>query len=135
MKAFVDTNVLVRHLTGDPPDQATAATAFLEHAAELYLADLVLAEVVYVLESYYRVDRERVAELARAIVGFPAIVVVDEGLLLRAIEVYELDRLDFGEAYLVACAEASGVGAIATFDRSVDRVKTVTRVEPASPPD
>jgi predicted nucleic acid-binding protein len=134
LRAFVDTNVLVRHLTGDPPGQAAAATAFLRRAEALYLADLVLAETVYVLESYYRVPRENVAELARAIVAFPAIVVADETMLLRALEVYEVDRLDFAEAYLVACAETSGVGAIATFDRTVERVGSVTRIEPSARP-
>ena len=130
MRAFVDTNVIVRHLTGDPPDQAAAATAFLRDADQLYLADLVLAEIVYVLESFYKVKRELVAELARAVLAFPAVVVVDDALLLRAVELYEVERLDFAEAYLVACAERSGVNAIATFDRSVDRVGTVTRIEP-----
>jgi predicted nucleic acid-binding protein len=70
-----------------------------------------------------------VAELVRAMVGFPAIVVVDAPLLLRALEVYELERIDFAEAYLVASAEASGVGAIASFDRSLDRASTVQRIE------
>ena len=60
----------------------------------------------------------------------PAIVVADEALLLRALELYEVDRLDFAEAYLVASAEVSGVGKIASFDRSIDRVTTVQRIEP-----
>lgn len=130
LSAFVDTNILIRHLTGDPPAQARRATTFLAQAEELLLPDLIVAEVVYVLESFYEVERLRVAELMRAIVGFPAIVVVDEPLLLRALEVYEVDRLDFAEAYLVASAEASAVQTIASFDRSIDRVGTVERVEP-----
>ncbi len=131
MSAFLDTNILIRHLTGDPPAQARRATAFLERADELLLPDLIVAEVVYVLESFYEVERQRVAELVRAVIAFPAIVVVDEPLLLRALEVYEVDQLDFAEAYLVASAEASGVETIASFDRSVDRVPTVRRVEPS----
>ncbi|HEV8688154.1 MAG TPA: hypothetical protein VGQ84_12820 [Gaiellaceae bacterium] len=75
--------------------------------------------------------RERVADLVRAVIGFPAIVVVDAPLLLRALEVYEVDRIDFAEAYLVASAEASGVETIASFDRAIDRVATVQRLEPA----
>jgi hypothetical protein len=51
-------------------------------------------------------------------VALPSIRVTDEPSLLRALEVYELERLDFAEAYLVALAEATGVGAIASFDRS-----------------
>jgi predicted nucleic acid-binding protein len=130
LSAFLDTNVLVRHLTGDPPAQARRATAFLEGAEELLVPDLVVAEVVYVLESFYEVERPRVAELVRAVVGFPAVVVVDAPLLLRALEVYEVERLDFAEAYLVASAEVSGVGTIASFDREIDRLTTVRRVEP-----
>lgn len=131
MSAFIDTNVLIRHLTGDPPEQARRATAFLAQADELLLPDLIVAEVVFVLESFYEVERERIGELVRAIIAFPAIVVIDAGLLLRALEVYEVDRLDFAEAYLVASAEGSGVGAVASFDRSIDRVATVARIEPA----
>jgi predicted nucleic acid-binding protein len=131
LSAFLDTNVLIRHLTGDPPVQARRATSYLRRANELLLPDLIVAEVVYVLESFYEVKRQRVAELARAIVGFPAVVVVDESLLLRALEVYEVERLDFADAYLVASAEASGVGTIASFDREIDRITTVRRVEPS----
>ena len=131
MSAFLDTNVLVRHLTGDPPGQARRATAFLERADELLVPDLILAEVIYVLESFYEVGRQRVAELVRAIIAFPAIIVVDEPLLLRALEVYEVERIDFAEAYLVASAEASGVETIASFDRTIDRVTTIRRLEPS----
>jgi hypothetical protein len=51
--------------------------------------------------------------------------------LLRAVEVYEIERIDFAEAYLVACAESTGVERVASFDRSLDRVHTVERVAPA----
>jgi predicted nucleic acid-binding protein len=130
VSAFVDTNILVRHLTGDPPDQAARATKSLAAADELLLPDLIVAEVVYVLESFYEVGRRQVAELVRAIISFPPIVVLDSAMLLRALEVYETDRLDFAEAYLVAQAERSGVGEVASFDRAIDRVTTVRRVEP-----
>lgn len=131
MSAFVDGNVLVRHLTGDPPARARRAAAFLREADELLLPDLIVAEVVDVLESFYEVERTRVAELMRAIIGFPPVAVLDAPLLLRALEVYEVNRLDFAEAYLVASAEASGVETIASFDRTIDRVATVSRIEPS----
>lgn len=130
MTAFLDTNILVRHFTGDPAELAARATRFLAESDDLRWPDLIVAETVYVLESFYEVERAQVASLVRAALAFPAIKVVDEELLLRAIEVYEVDRIDFAEAYLVASAERSDIGAIASFDRSIDRVKTVRRVEP-----
>ena len=130
MTAFVDTNILVRHLTGDPPEQAERARRLLSGGDQLLLPDLVVAELVYVLESFYELPRTRVAELARAVVAFPAIEVADEPALLRALEVYEVHRLDFADAYLVAEAEISGVNAVASFDKAIERVPTVRRVEP-----
>lgn len=130
MTAFVDTNVLIRHLTADPPDMGARATAFLAEADELFLVDLIAAETIYVLESFYEVDRARVAEMLRAIVAFPAIRVLDESLVFRALEIYEIHRLDFADAYVVAFAEITGDNEVVSFDRSIDRVSTVTRVEP-----
>jgi predicted nucleic-acid-binding protein len=129
LSAFLDTNVVIRHLTGDPPELAARATAALAAAEELLLADLVVAECVYVLESFYEVSRERIAELTRAAIALPSIKTIDSPTLLRTLEVYELERLDFAEAYLVAQAEATGVGVVLSFDKSIDRVGTVTREE------
>jgi len=109
---------------------AVRATAALAAAEELLLADLVVTECVYALESFYEVDRARVAELMRAAIALPSIRTVDSASLRRALEVYEVERLDFAEAYLVAQAEATGVGSVLSFDRSIDRVATVRRQEP-----
>ena len=130
MAAFVDTNVVVRHLTGDPADMAARATAYLATAEDLLLTDLIAAETVYVLESFYEAPRAQVADAVRSLIAFDAVTTVDPALLLRAIEVYETDRVDFAEAYLVACAESTGMTDIASFDRSLDRVTTITRIEP-----
>jgi predicted nucleic acid-binding protein len=65
---------------------------------------------------------------AGAIPAFESIVVLDLSLLLRALEVYEVERLDFADAYLVASAEMSGVETVAAFDRSIDRVGIALRL-------
>jgi predicted nucleic-acid-binding protein len=96
------------------------------------MPDVIVAETVYVLESAYRVGRARVAELMESVLAFPAIGVADHELVLRAIEIYERDRLHFAEAYLVAQAEVTGFRAVASFDRAIDRVGGIERVEPGA---
>jgi len=128
--AFVDTNVIVRHLTADPPAAGKRATRFLATTEDLLLSDVIAAEIVFVLESFYKVGRAEVARLMRSVLAFEAIRTIDATLLLRALEVYETDRLDFADAYLVACAETAGVAEIASFDKAFDRVGSVTRIEP-----
>jgi predicted nucleic-acid-binding protein len=109
---------------------AVRATAYLERETELLLTDLVVAETVYVLESFYEAPREQFAEAVRSLIAFDSVICVDPAVLLLSVEVYETDRIDFAEAYLVAGAESTGIAKIASFERSLDRVQSVARVEP-----
>ena len=100
MTTLADTNIFIRHLTGDPPEQAARATAYLASADLIVLPDLILAEIVYVLESFYRVPRNRTAQAARSLIAFNNVKVTDPSLLLRTIEIYEIHRIDFADAYI-----------------------------------
>jgi predicted nucleic acid-binding protein len=71
-----------------------------------------------------------VAEPVRSLLDLESVISVDPAVLLRAVELYAVDRLDFDEEYLVACAESTGVNRVTSFDRTIDRVGTVERVEP-----
>jgi predicted nucleic-acid-binding protein len=104
------------------PKWLPGATAYLAADTELFLTDLVVAETVCVLVSFYESPREKIAEAIRSLLALGSIVSIDKVLLLRAIEVYEVDRLDFAEACLVACAESTGINQVASFDRSIDRM-------------
>jgi predicted nucleic acid-binding protein len=126
--------VLVRHLTGDPAAQARRARHLLESGETLILTDVICAELVYVLESVYSRPRQEVAVLIRSLLGFPSIAAADSAVLLRAVEHYDVHRLDFAEAYLAALAEASGIRRVASFDRQLDRVATVDRIESGQEP-
>lgn len=130
MTTFLDTNILVRHFTGDPPEQARRATSMLASVTDLHLTDVVAAETVYVLEAFYERPAPEVATLLRSALAFEPITVDDEDRLLRALEIYELHAIDFTDCYLAACAEIDGERLIASFDHDLDPVPTVTRVEP-----
>lgn len=130
MTALLDTNVLIRHLTGDPPEMAARASAYLLSGRDLVLSDLVVAETVYVLESFYQMPRQQVASLVAALVSSSRFQVRDREMLIRSLEIYVDHRIDFTEAYLVATAEKAGIPEIASFDRAIDRVPTITRIEP-----
>jgi predicted nucleic acid-binding protein len=89
-----------------------------------------VAECAFVLESFYEVPRAEVAEMLRAAISFERIHVLDEDLLLRTLELYESTPLHFVDAYLAACAELRLRGEVASFDRALDRIPSITRVEP-----
>lgn len=78
----------------------------------------------------HREDCSPYAGRRRAIIAFPAVETVDPPRLLRAIELYERARLDFADAYLVACAERVDHRTVVSFDRRIGRVGTIERLEP-----
>jgi predicted nucleic acid-binding protein len=65
----------------------------------------------------------------RGLTRVPSVEALDPVTLIRALAKYELDRLDFPEAYLAANAEATGVREILSSDRALDRVAGVARRE------
>ena len=62
MSALLDTSIIVRYLTGDPPDLAEEAARIIDKQANLQITDVVLAETAYVLSSIYRIPREVVVD-------------------------------------------------------------------------
>ena len=130
MSAVVDTNVLIRHVTRDPPDQAQRATRVLASSEELILTDPVLAEFVFVLESNYRYEREGILVEALSLLSLPSIVAPNHEILIRAVRLYGATSLHFVDAYEVAFAELEEEGRLVSFDRDFDRVPTIERVEP-----
>jgi predicted nucleic-acid-binding protein len=130
MRAVVDTSVVVRHLVGDHPVQSRRATRLLSSNHELFISHLIFAETVYVLESFYELPREQVAVLCFGLLALPAIIVTTPRFLVRALVLYVDARIDFADAYAAAQAELGGVGRVASFDRSLDRVESIERIEP-----
>jgi predicted nucleic-acid-binding protein len=131
VSTLLDTNVIIRHLTQDPPELGQAATHYLATAKKLVLTDVIAAEMVYVLQSFYRAPRSTIATALRSLLAMDAVSTEREQVLLRAVDLFELDNMDFADAYLVAWAEAHGIKQIASFDKGLGKAKTIRRVDPS----
>jgi len=128
--AFVDTNIFLRYLTGDDPEQAPKARALLERAErgeiQLVTTVLTIAEIVWVLESVYELDRASIRAKVVAILGLEGLSVEDQEVLLQAIVWYEEKNVDFADAYSAAWVERRGLGEVYAFDRDFDRFEELT---------
>ena len=89
---FVDTNVFLRFLTNDHPAQANAVRRILQRAVAgeilLQTSVLVIAEIVWTLESYYQLSRQEVKAKVLAIVNTPGLRVENADLILQAALLY-----------------------------------------------
>ncbi len=118
----LDTNVIVRLLVGDDPEQtAVAEAAFLEHATGdgVFVAQIALVETAWVLRSGYRLDREVIHERLERLVRTRGVFVEDIDLVLSALEEYRSGTADFSDYLLVARAAGEGASPLLTFDRKL----------------
>jgi predicted nucleic-acid-binding protein len=120
-RLFADTNLFLRYLTNDIPAQADAFEQLLYLAAQgklrLVTKSLVLAEIVWTLESYYKLSREDIQAKVLAILNTPGLEVVDGALILQAILWYAEKGVDFIDACNAAWMLSQGIQVACTFDR------------------
>ncbi len=119
-RAFADTNLFLRYLTNDIPDQADAVERLLRAAGNgrvlLVTNGMVIAEIVWVLYSYYKLGREETRQKALAILNTPGLEVVERELVLQAITWWAEQNVDFIDAYNAAWLLAHGMTTAYTFD-------------------
>ncbi|MFN2268940.1 MAG: PIN domain-containing protein [Desulfonatronovibrio sp.] len=134
-KAFLDTNIFIRYLTNDDPVKADQVDGLLRRAARsqinLYTSEVILAEVVWVLESFYRLDRIQVAEKIRAILHTPGLTVLGRTDMNQVVRDYVEFNVDFVDALMVAIMEKNDIDQVYSYDRKhLSRFKRVSRLEP-----
>ncbi len=132
---FVDTNLFIRYLTNDDPVKADRVEKLLDEAANgrirLVTAEMVIAEVVWVLESGYSLRNADIAPLVRGILATPGLEVFNSALVARAVELYSSANIDFIDGYIAAVMEHKGITELFSFDRKhVSRLKNIARKEP-----
>ena len=132
-RLLLDTNVIVRFLTGDHPAHSLRSRNLFTRAAAgdvtLLVTDLALAETVLVLQSFYKLDCGAIAAALKDLIESAGIEVENKAVLLSALRNFAQTDVDFVDAYHAAIAAAESI-AIASFDRDFDQFAGVKRVEP-----
>jgi uncharacterized protein len=120
-RAFVDTNLFLRYITNDVPQQADAVEDLLRRAGAgeitLVTNSLVICEIVWTLESYYRLARAAIREQVLAILNTSGLEVADGDEVLQAIHWYVDRNISYGDAQNAAWLTAQGIETVYTFDR------------------
>ena len=119
MSGIVDTSVVVRYLTGIPPEMAERSALIIDQEDELQLTDVVLAEAAFVLTSVYDVPREAVVDNLIALLRKENISVfgLDKDLVCQALLLCRPSgRVSFADALVWAAARSTSDKVVYTFD-------------------
>ena len=135
-RPFLDSNVLLRHLTNDDPVAGQACFEIIQaiEQGELsaWTSDLVIAEVVFVLsnKNTYNLDRETIRDLLLPLIELPRLKLPHKRLYRRVFELYTTLPLDYIDAYHVTLMERRGTRSVLSYDRHFDQVPGIDRLEP-----
>lgn len=133
--AFLDTNILLRHIMQDVEGQSARASRLIEEIArgtvQVYISETVVFETVFTLSTFYRIPRAEISAQVRRLLRMPGIILRDKAIIVDALHFWESQGpLSFADCYHLALTAALGLDEIYSFDMKMGRYPGVMRVEP-----
>jgi len=133
-KKFVDTNVFLRYLTKDDPSKYERCREMFKRAmhGEIGIATsgMVIAELVWTLQSYYKVPKAEVIEKVSVILGTENLFIPDKDVLADALVLYARKDIDFIDAYNAVFMKYHVLREIYSYDEDFEMIEDIKRKEP-----
>jgi predicted nucleic-acid-binding protein len=124
----VDTNILVRLLVRDDPDQVKTAESFIAPGA--WVSHLVLAEALWVLDAVYQRTAEQIALAIDRLLNHKELTIQDAEVVAEALTHFQKrPALGFSDCLVLEIARKAGHLPLGTFDRSVSKLDGTKRLE------
>ena len=118
-KLFVDTNVFLRFLTNDDPVKAKRAETLFRQATKnqihLTTSLLVIAEIIWTLESFYHLSKADIASKVETILNTPNLFCSETETVLMVLDLYVQENMDFIDAFHAYALQTQGLSQIATY--------------------
>lgn len=119
----LDTNVLVRFFVEDDRKQSRQAAELIQHTIEaddaLFVSDIVLCELVWVLSACYKIEKPKIIELINNLLRAKHLTFQHQDNLSRALDQFDEGRGDFADYLIYQQARSAGCGHVATFDKAL----------------
>ena len=130
----LDTNVLVRFLTGDDPEQQAGASALLNRLTPNepgFVAREVVLELVWVLRRGYGLSRRRIAEILVELLETRGLLFEEAADVAHAAAGYERSGPEFADRMILAAARRTGAVPLFTLDRGLAGMRGAAAVPKA----
>ena len=118
---FVDTNIFLRFLTNDDPAKAARAGRLFRDAVNgrvsLTTSALVIAEIVWTLESFYGLPKPEIAAKVEKILNTPNLECDESERIIQALDTFVHENVDYIDAYHAFFMKDLGITRIATYDK------------------
>jgi predicted nucleic acid-binding protein len=133
-KIFIDTNIFIRYLTKDDPLKYDKCRRIFKEAIDGKIttttSEMVIAELIWTLLSYYKVPKAEVIEKVSIIVGTESLIIPDKYIITDALVLYSRKNIDYIDAYNAVFMKYNDINEIYSYERDFDAIETIKREEP-----
>lgn len=128
-KNLLDTNLIIRFLVNDNPQKVSRVEKLLADKNNTnILLDTIVAEIIWVLSSYYSLKKPEVIEKISALIHLDTID-CNAILLSEALSIWEENNISYVDSYLIAVAKLGNI-LLFSYDDKLKSIKQVTVKEP-----
>lgn len=119
----LDTNILVRYLTKDDPDQVRKVRELFKSSQNherVFVSLVVMVELFWVLQRQYRLPRHQISKGIGRLLEVREIAIQDRGLVVQALEQFN-EGADFADALIADLNKKAGCSHTVTFDKTASK--------------
>ena len=128
-KNIIDTNLVIRFLVNDDQQKVARVERLLKNKDQKnILLDTVIAEIIWVLNSYYDLDKKEIVIKMKALIHVES-VECNAFLINRALTLWTDNTISYIDAYLAAVAELGNMP-LYSYDKKLSSITTITVKEP-----
>ncbi len=128
-KNLLDTNLIIRFLVNDDSIKVSKIEKLLKDKSNTnILLDTVIAEIIWVLNSYYALSKEDIIEKIAALIHIETIE-CNSVLVNRALSMWRENNISFIDAYLASISELGNI-TLYSYDQKLASIKTIKVLEP-----
>jgi predicted nucleic-acid-binding protein len=118
---LIDTNYILRYLLKDIEDQYLLAQSVIERES-IFIPDFIVAEIIYVLERVYLIDRKNIENALSGLFSYPNLIFHERAVILQSLSIYSSKGVDYSDALLIAYYKADEKNKVFTFDKKLTKL-------------
>ncbi|MCL6479110.1 MAG: PIN domain-containing protein [Peptococcaceae bacterium] len=130
----IDANIILRFLTNDIPEQASRCTELLKRleagTEQVFLPDLILADVVWTLEKFYKQPKTKIRDILTPILALKGLRFSSKAVTRQALQLYVDKNIDWTDAFAASQMLSKKYSQIYSYDKDFDKVQDIHRLEP-----
>lgn len=130
---YADTNIFLRYLTNEPAGLSERVSSFFNEMElgkyKLFVCDLVVSELVYVLEKVFEIPKKEICEKVKILMLKKNVVLENSQIIFKTLEVYRDFNINFVDAYIYSHSSGNGVKKYFSFDNHFKKFSDIELVQ------